>query len=78
MNILISAEVYCGPPNKIQNGGIKSATGVTYGKVATYFCNGGFEMKPDPKNPNATCEETGKWSNVPSCTCKFIVIHYNY
>ncbi|XP_053393501.1 sushi, von Willebrand factor type A, EGF and pentraxin domain-containing protein 1-like isoform X8 [Mercenaria mercenaria] len=58
--------VHCGPPTKIQNGGVKSATGVTYSEVATYFCNDGFQMSIG--GPNATCDKEGMWTNVPTCT----------
>jgi hypothetical protein len=67
---LIFAEIYCGPPDKIQNhGGIESVTGVTYNKVTKYFCNEGFIKSP--LQINATCGEDGNWENVPTCTkCK--------
>ncbi|XP_053393488.1 uncharacterized protein LOC123564875 isoform X1 [Mercenaria mercenaria] len=58
--------VHCGPPTRIQNGGVKSATGVTYNEVATYFCNDGFQMSIG--GPNATCDKDGMWTDVPTCT----------
>jgi len=59
--------VYCGVPEKIENGYIVNTTGADYRANATYECNGGFTHS----GHTAMCSETGEWINLPICSCMY-------
>ncbi|KAK2171571.1 hypothetical protein NP493_1041g00011 [Ridgeia piscesae] len=55
---------YCGQAPLINNGYVKSSTGVQFGDTVTYKCYGGYRALKD----TITCRETGQWEDTPSCT----------
>ncbi|ELU05207.1 hypothetical protein CAPTEDRAFT_227166 [Capitella teleta] len=56
--------VYCGPPPRLRNSRIR-ASGVTFGKTASYECSEGYTLQ---RPSTLKCESDGKWVGpYPSC-----------
>jgi len=72
----LSSAKYCGQAPLINNGYVKSSTGVQFGDTVTYKCYGGYRALKD----TITCRETGQWEDTPSCTGKlqFCNMYHNY
>ncbi|XP_060580368.1 sushi, von Willebrand factor type A, EGF and pentraxin domain-containing protein 1-like [Ruditapes philippinarum] len=59
--------VDCGQPPSPGEGQVSYGSGTTYGRVATYTCNSGYDLIGQT---SVTCQNNGSWSNVPVCRPK--------
>lgn len=59
--------VDCGAYPNVPNGSISDLTSTTYSTTVTISCNEGFRIT-DEMNGTVTCEETGNWSSIISCS----------
>ena len=59
--------VSCGNPPIIISGMMTSSTGTTFGAMATYTCNTGYQRSG---SATITCQASGSWSTAPVCTGK--------
>lgn len=65
--IYLFLEKSCGSLPNPRNGAV-SVTGTVFGDVATYSCNGGYEVMGVI---NRTCDENGLWTGTePVCAGK--------
>ncbi|XP_064386406.1 uncharacterized protein LOC135334956 isoform X2 [Halichondria panicea] len=61
---LICNPVFCGSPPTVPNGVMTSSTGTTFGAIATYSCNTGYQRSG---SATITCQTSGSWSAAPVC-----------
>ncbi len=59
------AVIPCDTSPNIANGMVVSSTGTRFKDTTTYDCNTGYLMSG---LPTVTCQATGSWSTLPSCT----------
>ena len=64
--IFLSTAIDCGPPGNPGPNGAVSVDMTTFGNMATYSCDPGYELRPD--NSVRTCQADGTWSGMdPLC-----------
>lgn len=61
----ICAELDCGPPSAPQFGGVNTLNGTTFGNLAYYFCDDGFDLSGDGSR---VCTSDDEW-NATNTTC---------
>ena len=61
---LILAVVDCGNLTDPANGQVTHTTGTTFGQIATYSCNIGYNLVG---NSTGVCQDTGEWSGNATC-----------
>ncbi|XP_064386156.1 uncharacterized protein LOC135334774 isoform X2 [Halichondria panicea] len=68
--------VSCGNPPIIISGMMTSSTGTTFGAMATYTCNTGYQRSG---SATITCQASGSWSTAPVCTalCDDLIVLAN-
>jgi len=65
-NIFLSTAIDCGPPSSPASNGAVSVGTPTFGNMATYSCDAGYELRPN--NSVRTCQADGLWSGMdPLC-----------
>ena len=62
--------VSCGPPPRLANSSV-SSNSTTYGSIAYYRCQSGFEDSSGSDNLSKTCDSYGLWSG-PESSCQKI------
>ena len=63
--ILHLTVVNCGTLTNPMNGRVNHTAGTTFGQIANYSCNTGYNMVGDNTR---TCQATGVWSgSAPTC-----------
>ncbi|XP_053408096.1 sushi, von Willebrand factor type A, EGF and pentraxin domain-containing protein 1-like [Mercenaria mercenaria] len=59
--------VDCGQPVSSDGGRVTYTSGTTYGRVATYTCNSGYDLIGPA---TVTCQNNGTWTYKPICRAK--------
>ena len=65
----------CGQPPTPGHGKVSYSSGTTYGMVATYTCNTGYDLIGQT---SVTCQNNGTWTNIPVCRPKGNLNIYTY
>ena len=68
VSLHLHVAVPCGDPLTIPNAS-RTFTGTTYLDTATYTCNTGYQLSGAA---TVTCQASGSWSTIPSCSRKIL------